>query len=222
MKKSAYGSKNQFIMFLRIMASFLLCGIYVFSVISLNRVIYRNCFYSHFVLSFIFAMVGCVLLFAMVVFLNRDFILSLVKNIRLLVPIVVAVIIILLSPFFFIKSGVVADNEGIKKNNIFGKTVEVLPYEEITSIDISVRHGVQYEISFSSGKTINISSFEGVHTFLSDEVLVKFDKSISQYSKKKVTQDTVYLEPWNTRRFFRTREGFEYFDDFFSTYYSRP
>ena len=129
-----------------------------------------------------------------------------------IVSILVVVCIVL--PFCFINCCTTADEKSIKKKNIFGSVTKEYIYEDIISVDISVGSGIQYEIVFSSGKTINILSFNtGINTFLSDDNLIMFDKSISKHCSKTVTQEKVWLQEWNTRRFFFTENGFKYFDD---------
>lgn len=132
-----------------------------------------------------------------------------------IVSILVVVCIVL--PFCFINCCTIADEESIKKKNIFGSVTKEYVYEDIVSVDISVGGGIQYEIVFSSGKTIDILSFNtGINTFLSDDNLIMFDKSISKHCSKTVTQEKVWLQEWNTRRFFFTEKGFKYFDDIFN------
>lgn len=66
-------------------------------------------------------------------------------------------------PCLFFRSGTVADKYSIMKINSFGDVVEEYSYKDVTDAEISIKLGVQYEITFDTGDSIDIISHK---TFL--------------------------------------------------------
>lgn len=200
----------------KVIFGFLISIIYFCLMILLTKVVYQDCLYYE---SFVY---GCTLLvnipiiFGFVLFVKKESL----KKIKRKVLATIIVVLILCYPIIFLKCGTIANDTSIQKKNIFGKTTQALYYKDIESIEISIRHGIQYDIDFMSGDNVLLTSDELiiVNNFTSDENMMKFDKIISQYAKKHVWKDE-YLTKNNIKRFIDDNVTFEYFDNFFREYY---
>lgn len=123
-------------------------------------------------------------------------------------------ILILVFPALWIRCGVLADSNGIRKTGVFGQTKQEYPYRTIQQIEVSVKYGIQYDITFENSETVFLASaLYGTRPFENDENMIAFDQAISQYSQKYIDpSQIVWMDSDNIRRFFKTEEGFSYFD----------
>lgn len=215
-KQTNNTQNKSFVIFLRFILSLIISAVYYVGIQLLCRLLNPGNYYVINTVSGILSLFTCCIFVVCSVLGKEEKLLRHNQNLKKFGCISVAVCIVL--PFCFINCCTIADEESIKKKNIFGSVTKEYVYEDIVSVDISVGGGIQYEIVFSSGKTIDILSFNtGINTFLSDDNLIMFDKSISKHCSKTVTQEKVWLQEWNTRRFFFTEKGFKYFDDIFNS-----
>lgn len=213
-------TKEENFNFFRIFLGFLLSAMYCIVAFLLSKIVYNDYLYFKPVVYVVLIMVIAFIIFATTFLIKKEHIVKMIKSIKSRFIVCGVVIVTLCFPILFIKCGTVADDVSIQKKNIFGNTTQALYYEEIKSIEVSVRRGIQYEIEFETNDKIVLFSDEliVIKNFKTDENLMQFDKAISQYAKKTVWNDE-YLTQKNIRRFIKNQESFNYFDDFFSQYY---
>ena len=132
----------------------------------------------------------------------------------------VSVVCCLLVPFLFFRSGTVADENAIKKMDVFGNVSKTYNYKNITKIELWVQHGIQYDITFESGEGVEILSHQvfRLNNFGNSKNIVEFDKIISKYSKKE-TYDSSRMTPSNMHSFLTDEESYKYFENVFGEYY---
>ena len=136
-----------------------------------------------------------------------------------MVVILVCISCCLSIPFLFFKNGTVADGNAIKKIDVFGNVSKVYSYENITKVELSVKYGIQYYITFESSEVVEILSHEvfRLNSFGNSKNIVEFDKIISKYSKKEI--DSTYTTPSNMRSYLTDKDSYSYFKDVFGGYY---
>ncbi|MBQ4131692.1 MAG: hypothetical protein IJD71_05080 [Clostridia bacterium] len=131
--------------------------------------------------------------------------------------IVTLICIFLIYPVFFLKSGVVIDEEQISKKNIFGNSIESYSYSDIESFEISVGYGVQYDIVFNSKKSFSLCSHDIIffNCFKNENNLQTFDKLLEEHAKRNVYK-SIYSTSQNIKRFFQKNEYYNYFNQIFN------
>ena len=131
-------------------------------------------------------------------------------------------VLVFLLPIPWIHSGLRADYNGIRKVGIFGQTKWQYSYQEIQQVELSAyKRGIQYNITFHHGKTILLESHHVYPEFKDDKNLVAFDQLIRQHTSIYIDPSDFYLfNSDNIRRFFKTEEGFAYFDHYIQNYIS--
>lgn len=129
------------------------------------------------------------------------------------------VLIILIFPIIFFKSGMVADDTSIQKKNLFGNTTEKYLYSEIKNIEVWVRYGIVYDITFDSGETISLCSHEfgnWFNNFGNSCNIMEFDKIISEHADKKIVGEKWRMESDNLRTFLTDEKTLKYFEKQFA------
>lgn len=205
--------------FLKFITSLLFSVLYIAFINVLRKAANKDSYYVRGELSDLIALIFCSIVVISAFFITKDVIKKIFKNKKLTSCLCSIVFTLFILPLCFINVVTVADADSIKRNDIFGKTIEEYSYENIKSVELFVYSGIQYDIKFDSNKTIGLVGEDFVKNFVSDEALISFDKTVSKYCKKTVVPVMGRIQPWNTRRFFRTQEGFEYFDKIFREYY---
>lgn len=204
---------------------FFLCILMValyFMVIKIStEMAYPSYYYFDPTVSPFFTIINCGIIIILIIIIDKKRILRLFRHKALFTSLVSVLLIFFILPFLFLKQGIVADDICIQKKDLFGRTKSEFKYINISNIDISVKRGIQYEIQFNAKEKIWIFSHDaGIRNFKNDENLLNFDKAISQYKEKTVTDDPAWITPNNTHRFIKDENVFQYFDLFFSQYYS--
>ena len=115
-----------------------------------------------------------------------------------------------LYPLLFSNIGTIADETSIQKKNIFGNTTEEYLYSDIESVRMLSRHGIEYDITFDDGETLDITSqsLPVFNQFSNGENLIKFDKLMDGYADKEIYIQEMY--EWRTEyNYFRRRCFFD-------------
>ncbi len=203
----------------------LLAGIagvlYYFIVKMLCRMVYPSALYFLPSVSATLALIICFVIVLAGISINAKWLKQVGKNPKIVIGLGLISLMLLVLPFAFLKSGMVANESSIQKKNMFGDTTWQVTYSEIQEIDVSVKFGIQYQIRTKSDEEFLFCSDAAVYgkTFRDDWALMMFDKVVSKYAPKTVTDDPAWLKPDNTKRFFEEQEVFLYFDEFFVNYY---
>lgn len=197
-----------------------LAGLYFCAIWFLNRLVYDHYLYFCPKGSMIIACInGCLLIFGSFL-INKNTIRWLKFNKTKMTVIFVCIGCCLLMPFLFFKNGTVADQNSIKKIDVFGNVSKVYNYENITKVELGVQYGIQYDITFESGEIVEIISHEmRLNSFGNSKNIVEFDKIISKYSKKEIYDSTYYMTPLRMRQYLTDEESYRYFEDVFGGYY---
>lgn len=197
------------------MAALYFCAIWF-----LNRLVYNDCLYFCPKGSIVVAIINCYIIIIGSFLITKNTIKWLKANKNKAIIIFTSIGCCLLVPFLFFKSGTVADESSIKKIDTFGNITQVYHYDDITKVEIGVKYGIQYDITFKSGDVVEILSHEVylLNSFGNGENIVKFDKCVSKNVEKEIYQ-SIYMTPSNIRRFFTDKESFNYFNDIFKGYY---
>ena len=117
------------------------------------------------------------------------------------------------TPFLTAKSGIIADEISIKKVSVFGNVKQEYLYTDIEHIELNVRFGIQYNITYKNGKKLGIYSHKNICTsnFESDESLISFNEYLKRYADIEIVLSIRPLE----RYFFNTDEGYNHFKKVF-------
>ena len=222
MKKNTLKKKSNKMMYIKMLISILVATAYFFIIKMLvNRVYPSNYYLPNNMFMFFFG-INCGLFILLGIIASSKIFSFFLKHKIISFIISFVLIFEICLPIILLKGGILANENSIQKKNIFGKTIVELEYDDIESIDVSVRSGIQYNIKFKKGKKLFLCSYyAGIRPFKNDYNLQKFDEIISQYADKTVSVDSVWIRPSNTRRFSRDEKVFKYFDDFFKKYYDR-
>lgn len=206
---------------LRIAVGFLVSFAYFWTVNALTQTTYSDCFFHKATISITLAIANCTVIMIMAIVMGRNVPIWLSRHKTYTSLIMLVIIICLLLPISFRRQGIVANETSIQKRNWLGEITQHFAYSDISSIEVSVKYGIQYDIVFNSGKSLRLCSEElrGVKQFKSDKELMRFDQTISQYASKTVSDDPAWIRSSNTRRFFEDEFVFDYFDAFFRQYY---
>lgn len=212
--------KNDNIILLKLALFVIIGALYFCAIWFLNRLIYKGALFFCPKGSINVALINASVIILSSFVITKNTIAWLKNNKRKTIIIITTFICCLLMPLLFLKSGTVGDEHSIKKINTFGNVTEEYIYNDITAIELSVRHGIQYDITFKSGEILSLASHEFLlNNFGNGENIVKFDKIISKYATKEIYR-SIELYPANVRRFFTDKEAYKYFDDIiFREYY---
>ena len=216
-KSKTIHNKSRKVITVKLICGFIISFTYFVLVALFSTNVCQDTLYHKPTLSVTIAIVNCTIIMIVAIATNRDTLIWFQKHKHCLIALLFLGVVILILPLCTIKKGILADTTSIQKRNVFGRTVWEQDYSSIKKITVSVRYGIQYDIEFNTGDILRICSEEirGTKNFGSDQKLMAFDKTISNYAPKTVESDTVWIKPANTKRFFQDDEVFCYFDNFF-------
>lgn len=219
-KKIMAKQKNDNYIILNLAIFSVVAALYFCAIWFLNRLVYKDYLYFCSKSSVIVALInGCIIIFSS--FLITKNTIKWIKQNKSRTSIIFATIgCCLLMPFLFFKSGTIADEHSIKKINSFGNVTQEYSYDDITKVELGVQYGIQYDITFESGKVMEILSHEVflLNSFGNGKNIVEFDKLVSEHVEKEIYW-TTYMTPSNVRRFFTDKDSFNYFNNIFKEYY---
>lgn len=132
--------------------------------------------------------------------------------------IIILACIFLVYPIFFLKAGIVIDDEYICKTNICGISKEKYSYSDVSTFEISIKHGVEYDITFNSKNKINLYSHEMIlfNYFRNEKNLQIFDELLEKHGER-IVYKSIYSTPQNIKNFFKKNEYYNYFNQIFNS-----
>lgn len=219
-KKSNIKQKYDNYIVLKLAIFSIVAALYFCVIWFLNRLIYSDYLYFCPKSSLNIAFINCCLIIFSSFLINKNTIKWLKTNKTKMAVIFISIGCCLLIPFLLFKNGTLADGYSIKKIDVFGNVSKVYNYENITKVELGVQYGVQYDITFESGDTVEIKSHEvfRLNSFGNSKNIVKFDKTISKYLKKEIHYST-YMTPSNMRSYLTDKESYKYFENIFGGFY---
>lgn len=189
---------------------------YLFIILFFSRYIYRECIFFSPKITYITAVINSSLIILCSLLISSRT-LKWLRNYNKKIIIIFFICIFLIYPIFFLKAGIVVDNEYIRKTNIFGASKEKYSYSDVATFEISFKHGVEYDITFNSKNKINLCSHEMIlfNYFRNEKNLQTFDKLLEKNGERKVYK-SIYSTPQNIKRFFRKSKYYNYFNQIFN------
>lgn len=115
------------------------------------------------------------------------------------------------------KAGIVADEKYIIKTNVLGTPIERYSYSDIEAFKISVKYGVEYEITFNTNDTISLYSHEAnfFNYFRNEKNIQVFDELLVNHAERTVYK-SIYSTPQNLKNFFHQDKYYNYFNRIFN------
>ncbi len=208
-------SKNNAIL-LKLLFFFLIAIVYLFIIIFLSRYIYRECIFFSPRATYIAAVINSSIII-LCSFLISSRTLKWLRNYNMKILVIILVCILLMYPIVFLKSGIVIDDEYIRKTNIFGVSKEKYSYSDVVTFEVSIKHGVEYDITFNSKNKINLYSHEMIffNYFRNEKNLQTFDELLENHGER-IVYKSIYSTPQNIKSFFRKKEYYNYFNQIFN------
>ena len=181
-----------------------------------SRLIYQECLFFSPKITYITACINSSII-VLCSFLASSKIIEWFKNSNKKVFIIILLCVFLIYPLFFLRSGVIADENHISKKNIWGNSIETYSYSDVEKYEISVKYGIQYDIIFDSENSITLYSHELIilNYFKNEKNLQTFDKLLEKNAKRTVYK-SIYSTPNNLKYFFREKEYYSYFNRIFN------
>ena len=210
-------NKNDKILLAKLCCSFLIALLHFYGMCLLSQNIYSNCLFFDPGLALLPSfVVSCIIFFSPFtltcsprVWLN--------KNFKKAIALILVFASFIVFSFATLQSGIIADENGIRKTNIFGQTIDEYAYEKVACFEMSFQYGIQYDIQFHSGESISIMSHQVIflNAFKNDHNIMMFDKRLAQYATRNVYY-SYRARPENMRRFLKESEVFQYFNKIFN------
>ena len=202
---------------LKLVLFFIIAGGYMFLILFVSRFVYPNCLYFCPRTTFITAVINTpIITFGSLLIssITRKWL----NNFKKKFLVIACIILVLTYPLVFLKSGVVIDDKYICKNDIFGNPTEKYSYSDVSSFEISVKFGVEYDIKFDSEKTISLYSHEMtfINYFRNEKNIQHFDKLLEAHAKRTVYK-SIYSTPQHLKYFFEENEYYNYFNQIFNS-----
>lgn len=168
---------------LKILIVLILGGLYYLGIEFFARTIYSDFLYVAPTVSRVLASFGFAIIIFVVMAFNKNLLKKIKSKNKITYLILSCSLIVIISPFLFLKSVTVADECSLRKINAFGTVTKEYKYEEITKCDfydLVTKEGYQYEITFNNKDSFILRS---QFNFKTEEDVLKFNQALSRYVK---------------------------------------
>ena len=147
-RKKILGKPSDIMVLIRLVLGALIGFVYFLAVSKSIRMTYERAYYFRAGMAVAFAIVNCFIIVIIVLCVQHKVQVWSGQHKLWTVIIAIFCIVMLCIPFCVRKQGVLADDTSIQKKNLFGETVQEFSYNDIESVEVSLRFGIQFDITF--------------------------------------------------------------------------